>query len=229
MHAVILAAGEGSRMGPHTDDVPKAFMDLGGETLYRRQRDAIDPHVDAVTVVLGYAHENVVDRIGAARPVIFEDWADYENAESLRRGTAGVDDDVLVLNGDVLVAESVIERVVDRFEAAPGRSVVAAVPGHQEGSTAVRTDDRGVVSDYGMIRGHRHAGLGVVDRSRLDEARAHLAANRNEWYPGIYTRVETEMVPIPSGGHVEINYPSDRAAARDKLPLDAPDGLDLQT
>ncbi len=229
MHAVILAAGDGSRLGQRSPDLPKAFMSIAGRTLYDRQRAALSDHVDGITVVLGYAADRAEALVTSARTVVFEDWADYENAESLRRGTAGVDDDVLVLNGDVLVAESVIERVVDRFEAAPNRSVVAAVPGHQEGSTAVRTDDRGVVTDYGMIRGHRHAGLGVVDRSRLDEARAYLAAHRDEWYPGIYTRVETEMVPIPSGGHVEINYPSDRAAARDKLPLDAPDGLDLQT
>ncbi|MXR39896.1 NTP transferase domain-containing protein [Halobaculum sp. WSA2] len=229
MHAVILAAGEGSRMGPHTDDIPKAFMQLGDETLYEYQRDVLVDHVDEVTVVLGYAAENVIGEVTSARTVVVEDWADYENAESLRRGTAAVDDDVLVLNGDVIVAESVVERLVDRHAVSPGRSFVAAIPGKQDGSTAIRCDDRGIVADYGMIRGHRHAGVGIVDRSHLTTVRAYLAANRHEWYPGIYTAVETEMMPISAGRHVEINSPSDKVAALDKLPFDPADGVDLQT
>ncbi|PSP83350.1 sugar nucleotidyltransferase [Halobacteriales archaeon QS_1_68_17] len=230
MHAVILAAGEGSRMGPHTADVPKAFMDLAGRTLYDRQRAAIDPHVDTVTVVLGYRAAAVVDEVGDARPVVFDDWADYENAESLRRGLAGVDDDVLVVNGDVLVTGSAVARLVGRHEGFPaGRSAVASIPGVQEGATAIRCDDDGIVVDYGMIHGHRHAGLGIVDRDYLDAAREWLGRNRTEWYPGLYTTVETGMVAIPPDHHVEINRPRDKVAALSKLPLGTTEGLDLHT
>ncbi|MFB6165307.1 MAG: NTP transferase domain-containing protein [Haloarculaceae archaeon] len=230
MHAVILAAGEGSRMGRDTADVPKAFMKLAGRTLYERQRDAVDPYVDDVTVVLGYAYENVIDEVGDARTEIFEDWADYENAESLRRGIRGVDDDVLVLNGDVIVTRSAVDRLVTHQRAAPGtRSVVGALPGVQDEATAVQCDEHGFVTDYGLIPGHRHTGLGIVARDHLEPARRYLAANPREWYPGIYTRVRTEMIPVPADNHIEINYPRDKVAARTKLPFDAPDELDLQT
>lgn len=229
MHAVILAAGEGSRMGPHTADVPKAFMTLAGRTLYERQRAAIDDHVDGVTAVLGYAAENVREAVADARTVVFEEWAEYENAESLRRGIAGLEDDVLVFNGDVIVTEAAVTRLVERFERAPTRSVVGCLPGTQTGETAVRSDDRGVVTDYGMIPGHRHAGLGLVAEDHLPTARSYLADHRREWYPGLYTVVETEIVRIPTDHHIEINRPRDKVAARNKLPLDAADGVDLQT
>lgn len=230
MHAVILAAGEGSRMGPHTDDVPKAFMEVGDRTLYERQRRVLAPHVDDVTVVLGYAAENVIEDLDDARPVVFEKWADYENAESLRRGVRGVDDEVLVLNGDVVVTADAVSRLRRRFEASPpDRSVVACLPGRQSGDTAIRCDERGLVTSYGLIRGHRHAGLGLIAGARLDEARSYLADNRQEWYPGLYTHVETEMVTIPTAHHIEINHPQDKALARRKLPLDGADGIDLQT
>jgi choline kinase len=175
---VILAAGEGSRMGVHTEDRPKAFMDLGGRTLYARQRAVLDEYVDDVTVVLGYAADNVRDEVGAADVVVVEDWDEYDNAESLRRALQVVDDDVLVLNGDVIVTEQALEALLGAFARAPnGRSVVGCIRGDQEESTAIRCDEAGVVTDYGMIRGYQHAGVGVVDRSTVDpvEDRCELA------------------------------------------------------
>lgn len=218
MHAVILAAGEGSRMGPHGPDVPKAFMDLGGRTLYERQRTVLDDHVDDVTVVLGYAAETVVGRVGSADVVVVDDWDEYDNAESLRRALARIDDDVLVLNGDVVVAETTIDRLLTRYGRFPeGRNAVACIRGYQEGSTAIRCDDRGIVTAYGMIPGHRHAGLGVVDRAHVGAARRFLGRHREEWYPVIYPELETEMVAIGEGNHVEINRPHDKLVARRKF------------
>ncbi|MEA5389457.1 NTP transferase domain-containing protein [Haloarculaceae archaeon H-GB2-1] len=217
-------------MGPHTTDVPKAFLRIGGRTLYDRQRTVLDPSVDEVTVVLGYAYENVIDQVGDARTVIFEDWADYENAESLRRAIRGIDDDVFVLNGDIVTTRSVVERVVGRHRrTAPGRSVVAALPEIQEDDTALTCNERGLVTDYGMIRGYQHAGLGVIDASNLDAAADYLAAHPTEWYPGLYTQVPTEMVTIPATHHIEINSPRDMMDARDKLPFDREGELDAQT
>lgn len=230
MHAVILAAGEGSRMGPETTDVPKAFIDLGGRTLYARQRAVLDDHVEAVTVVLGYAAENVLDELGSADAIVVEDWHDYDNAESLRRALATVDDDVLVVNGDVVVSESAVERLVARHASSPpGRNAVACIPGHQKGSTAIRCDDRGIVTDYGMIRGNRHAGLGVVDHARVDAAEQFLRDHREEWYPVVYPEFETEMVAIPAAQQFEINRPRDKLAAVQKLPLVTSGEADART
>ena len=230
MRAVILAAGEGSRMGVHTEDRPKAFMDLGGRTLYARQRAVLDDHVDDVTVVLGYAAEHVRDEVGGADVVVVEDWDEYDNAESLRRALRGVDDDVLVLNGDVIVTQRALESLLARHADAPaGRNVVGCIRGHQEESTAVRCDARGVVTDYGMIRGHRHAGVGVIDRANVEAAAAFLADHREEWYPVVYPAFETEAVDIPEGHHVEINRPRDKVRAMRKLPMVTTAEADAET
>lgn len=214
MHAVILAAGEGSRMGEQTEDVPKAFLEIEGRTLYDRQREAIDQLVDGVTVVLGYRHERVVDRLGSADAVIVDEWREYDNAESLRRGIAGVEDDVLVLNGDVVVAGEAVESVVGSHERRGGQSVVACLPGVQSEHTAIRVADDGRVVEYGRITGHRHAGLGVLDRSHLEAARRHLRHHRDAWYPTVYPEIDTRAVTIPAHSHVEINRPWDRLGAK---------------
>lgn len=229
MHAVILAAGEGSRLEDHSGEVPKAFVEIAGRTLYDRQRAAIDGHVDRVTVVLGYAYEQVVDRITDAETVIFEEWRDYENAESLRRAIRGIDDDVLILNGDIIVTESVVDHVVRRKQMVPDRCVVATYPGIQEGETAIQCDDQGIVTDYGLIPGHRHTGMGIIDSEYLATVESYLAANKTEWYPGLYTHVPTEMVTISPDQHIEINYPRDMILAQNKLPFETTDEQNIQT
>ena len=218
MHAVILAAGEGSRMGPHTDEVPKAFLELSDRTLYEHQRAVLDDHVDDVTITLGYAAEHVLDRIGSATAIVLDDWDDYDNAESLRRALRRVEDDVLVLNGDVVVASTVVETLSRRFRSAPaGRNVVGCLPGHQEGSTAIRCDDSGIVTEYGMVRGHQHAGIGIIDGSTIEAIERFLSHHREEWYPVVYPEFETEMVAVDPNDHVEINRPTDVVDARRKV------------
>ena len=213
MHAVILAAGRGSRMGDITSDVPKPFLELDGRTLYRRQRDVLDGRVDDVTVVLGYEHENVVDRLSDADAVVVEDWDEYDNAESLRRGLERAADDALVLNGDVLVSPSVVDRVLERFEALSGAyNVVGCLPGRQTEHTAVRCNEADEVVDYGMIPGHRHAGLGVVSERHRDAAVDVLERNREAWYPVLYPETPTKRVVVPGDDHHEINRPDDFGA-----------------
>lgn len=217
-------------MGDHTEEVPKAFMRVAGQTLYDRQRAALDDYVDAITVVLGYAADNVVDEVTEARTVHFSEWADYENAESLRRGIAGVDDDVLVMNGDVVVTASAVGQLTGRFAETPsGRSVVGCLPGIQSEETAIHCDDRGRVIEYGLIRGYRHAGVGILDRTQLDRIREYLATHSGDWYPGLYTHVDTTVETIPPGHHIEINRPQDRLRARRKLPLEETESVDLGT
>lgn len=220
MHAVILAAGEGSRMGEHTEDVPKAFMEIEGRTLYEYQREAIDPHIDAVTVVLGYRHENVLDRIRTAQAVVVEAWDEYDNAESLYRALEGIDDDdVLVLNGDVVVTPDAVAQVCRRYRTVDGESMVVHLPEIQSEHTAIQLDDRGRVTDYGEITGYRHAGMGVLHRKHIDEAATHLRQNRTDWYPSMYLTVPTRGVEIQETDHIEINRPRDRRAAKGRLPL----------
>ncbi|SFG70775.1 Choline kinase [Halopelagius inordinatus] len=221
MHAVILSAGDGGRMGHHTEEVPKTFMEVGDRILYEHQRAAIEPFVDVSTVVLGYRHETVVDRFSPSRTVVVEKWDEYDNAESLYRALCEIDDDVLVLNGDVVVTREAISKVVRAHERAEGRSVVACLPGTQTEHTAIQLDD-GRVAAYGKIPGHRHAGLGIIDRSHLDAAVEHLRDNRHEWYPTVYEEIPTLGVHIPEDSHLEINCPSDKQAAKERLPLESP-------
>jgi choline kinase len=219
MHGVILAAGEGSRMGEQTADVPKAFMKIEGRTLYERQRAALEPYVDDLMVVLGYQHETVIERFEPRRTVIVESWDEHDNAESLYRALDCIeDDDVFVLNGDVVVTSRAVDRVF-RCHESVGENVVGYLAGLQDEHTAIRLDQEGRVLEYGMVRGQRHAGLGIIDSGYVDAAATHLRDNRSEWYPSVYEALPTRGVAISRADHLEINRPRDHRAAKERLPL----------
>jgi choline kinase len=218
MHGVILAAGNGSRMGEHTTDVPKAFIEIEGQTLYERQRAVLEPYVDAVTVVLGYQHETVIERFGPSRNIVVDRWDETDNAESLYQALTRMDDDVAVLNGDVVVTPEAVKRLVGTYRG-NDENAVAYLPGIQTDHTAIRLDDGGQVTDYGEVPGQRHAGLGIIDSTFADDAIEHLQDHRTEWYPSLYSVVPTVGVSIDPGQHLEINRPRDRQVAERRLPL----------
>jgi choline kinase len=207
-------------MGDATEDVPKAFIEVGGRTLYERQREAVADHVEGVTVVLGYEAENASEHLSSAETVVLDRWYDYDNAESLRRALADIDDDALVLNGDVVVGPSVVDRLVGRYESLGGAcNVVGCLPGVQTEHTAIRCDDAGNVVEYGMIPGHRHAGVGIVSDRHREEAMAVLDRNCEGWYPHIYPETPTKRVAVPADSHLEINRPADLETAREQSLL----------
>jgi len=67
MKAIILSAGQGSRLGHLVDDRPKCLIDFGGRTLLDRQLDTLEANgVDEAVVVTGF-HDELVDAAIAAR------------------------------------------------------------------------------------------------------------------------------------------------------------------
>ncbi len=119
MKAIILSAGQGSRLGPLTHDRPKCLIEFAGRSLLDRQLDTLAANgVDDVVVVTGFRDDQIeaslARRSGGPRVrTIFNPF--YQVADNLgslfiaRHELAG---DVLVWNGDTLVSDELMERVV---------------------------------------------------------------------------------------------------------------------
>ena len=53
--AIILAAGQGWRLRPYTQDLPKCLLSVGGKTILEHQVAALcAQNIDRITVVTGY-------------------------------------------------------------------------------------------------------------------------------------------------------------------------------
>jgi len=67
MHAIILAAGRGSRLLPLTTDLPKCLLPIGNTTVLGMQLDTLYAHgIKTATVVTGF-NSNMVKAEIAAR------------------------------------------------------------------------------------------------------------------------------------------------------------------
>ena len=126
MKAIILSAGQGSRLGHMTDDRPKCLIEFNGRSLLDRQLDTLAANgVEEAVVVTGFHDELVnaaVDRRrqageGPAVRTLFNPF--YKVADNLgslfiaREEIAG---ELLVWNGDTLVSDALMGRVVDNSQ-----------------------------------------------------------------------------------------------------------------
>ena len=122
MKAIILSAGQGSRLGHLTDDRPKCLIEFNGRSLLDRQLDTLAANgVGEAVVVTGFHDELVnaaVERRRAAgegpdvRTVFNPFYKVADNLGSLFLVRNELDEDCLVWNGDTLVSAALMKRVV---------------------------------------------------------------------------------------------------------------------
>lgn len=150
MRGVVLAAGEGTRMRPLTDDKPKPLVEVDGKTVLERCFDSlIDVGVDGFVVVVGYKKEKIIEAYGQEyeeRRVIYAHQHERKGlAHALLQAEPYVEDDFLLAHGDNVFAASAYEdmREVALLDA-NATLLVEEVPDDKARNTAVVVvrDDR---------------------------------------------------------------------------------------
>ena len=151
MKAIILSAGQGSRLGHLVDERPKCLIDFGGRTLLDRQLDSLEANgVHEAVVVTGF-HDELVEETLARRisgPDVRTIYNPFykvaDNTGSLFMSREELSGDCLVLNGDTLVSNRLMKRVVTNDT--PGICVTI------DRKEAYDEDDMKVVEEGGRLR-----------------------------------------------------------------------------
>ena len=130
MKAIILSAGQGRRLLPLTERVPKCVLPVRGRPLIGRQIDTLARcGVTDVTVVVGFAAEAVEATLaelygpGRIRTLHNPFYASSDNLVSCWVARVEMQQDFLLLNGDTLFEAEVLDRLL----AAPEHPVTLAV------------------------------------------------------------------------------------------------------
>jgi len=169
MHAVILAAGDGGRLHPHTAGVPKPLLTLGGRPILNRVLDALRAGgVDDATVVVGYHGDQIRRALVVLAPtgmrIVFAENPDFllGNARSIWAARDAVADarGFLLAMGDHLVEPSMVAATAAGAGARCRLAVDRAAPG----------DPRAAEATLARVRDGRvvDLGKGLRDWNALD-------------------------------------------------------------
>jgi choline kinase len=233
--AIILSAGQGRRLLPYTANTPKCLIEVGGQRVIEWQIDALlAAGIHRITAVIGYGADQVEqvlnDRYGpGVISTIYNPFFEVaDNLASCWMARQIMHDDFILLNGDTLFDQPVLERLME----ASARPITLAV----DKKAAYDCDDMKVrlVGDrlaavskkialdsvdgesIGMM--HFQAGGGPLFRSALEESMRRPEALQM-WYLSIIdhlakTTGQVFTQSIEGLGWSELDFPADLVAAR---------------
>jgi glucose-1-phosphate thymidylyltransferase len=120
MQAVILAAGEGSRLRPLTRSKPKAMLPVANRPIIDYVIEALlENGIREIVVVVGYRKEDVIrhlNKLDAPIQVAVQE-RQLGTADALRAAQAEITDDFLVLPGDNYINAESIARIKEERNA----------------------------------------------------------------------------------------------------------------
>ena len=183
-HAVVLAAGRGERLRPHTETTPKPlFATADGRSMLEHQIRWIGRFAESVSVTVGYMAERVseVALASGANEIIHV--GDRGNAAWIQEASVGdLAEPVLVLTSDNLM-ELDVAAVVTEFRASDAWGMLVGV----DVEPGVAGDRLSVVGgavdqlERGSVGGRVACGLQVLDTSRAREVSPRGTDFREYW------------------------------------------------
>jgi choline kinase len=235
--AIILSAGQGSRLLPHTADLPKCLLDLAGRPMLGWQLLALaQAGIPEAVVVTGFRTGLVEQALPAltppgmrVRPVFNPFYKVADNLASCWMVRQEFDRPVLVLNGDTLISPAIVSRLLE----APPAPITVTI----DRKATFDEDDMKVMASGDRLTaiGKKLAGSGVNGESigllRFDPAGAAAFVAEIErvmrtlegtglWYLSAIhklanTGTRVSVASIEGLAWAELDYPADLSRCRE--------------
>lgn len=193
MKAIILSAGRGSRLLPLTAARPKCLLEVGGVSVIRHQIGALARGgVTDITVITGFLPQAVEDdaaKHGTAATVRAQFNPFYQIADNLAScwmARERMNSDFLLINGDTLFEDALLETVLE----APPAAVSVTV----DKKDAYDEDDMKVT-----LRGTQLVGIGKTLNHRETDAESIGMLRFMGDGPQVFTNQLEAMMRTPEG------------------------------
>lgn len=111
MKAVILAAGQGTRLKKYTENLPKGMLSFMGKTIIERQIELYRKcGIEDIIVVRGFAADKI--SYEGVKYYENENYANTNMVESLMAAKSEFDDDMIVSYSDILFEEQMLKAMM---------------------------------------------------------------------------------------------------------------------
>jgi len=160
--AVVLAAGEGTRLRPLTRNRPKPMLPAANRPILEYVFDAlVAADVGRIVVVVGYKRGRVQNHFGPTYEGIDLTYVTQHkqlgSGHALLQAREAVDGSTLVVNGDRVIDANIVRDVVREFE--------------ESGEPAMAVLERPETSQYGAVVLHEGDVAELVEKPETDEYR----------------------------------------------------------
>lgn len=111
MKAIILAAGQGTRLKKYTENLPKGMLEFQGKTVIQRQIELYRKcGVEEIVIVRGFAGDKI--QYSGVKYYTNEDFANTNMVESLLAARDEFDSDVIISYSDIIFDEKMLRKMM---------------------------------------------------------------------------------------------------------------------
>ena len=121
MKAIILSAGEGSRMRPLTLTKPKTMLPVAGKPIIQYNIESLrDNGIKDILLIVRYKEEMVRDYFGDGHDfgvnITYKTQKDFlGTANAISYGKDFIEDSLIVLNGDIILDNEIINEIIKKY------------------------------------------------------------------------------------------------------------------
>lgn len=121
LKAIILSAGEGSRMRPLTLTKPKTMLPVAGKPIIQYNIESLrDNGITDILLIVRYKEEIVRNYFGDGSDfgvnISYKTQKDFlGTANAISYGEYFIDDSIIVLNGDIILDDEIIHEIIKKY------------------------------------------------------------------------------------------------------------------
>lgn len=167
MKAIILSAGEGSRMRPLTLTKPKTMLPVAGKPIIQYNIESLRNNgITDILLIVRYKEEMVRNYFGDGRDfgvnITYKTQKDFlGTANAISYGEDFIDESIIVLNGDIILDDEIIGEIIEKYN-------------EEKPDTLMVLTEVGDPSAFGVVEIENGYIKNIVEKPKKEEAPSNL-------------------------------------------------------
>lgn len=178
MKAVILAAGEGKRLRPFTETMPKVMLPVANKPIIHHVVDAlVENGITEIIIIVGYKKESIMQHFKTydnAKITFVTQDKQLGTAHALLHAENHIDDNFLVLPGDNVISASSISKLIDQ---------------KKDYALIIKQFDK--PSKYGMVSISKNTLKNIIEKPTIIEENSFISTGIYKFPKTIFQDIKT--------------------------------------